>query len=57
MCVFKSKHKNVQASVWRYLFVEFLQLCLNTSLIPLLDALDNPLQVYVHTYVHTEGQG
>lgn len=34
--------------VWCYLFVELLQLYLNTVLITLLDALDNPLHVYVH---------
>lgn len=37
-----------RASVWPHLFVELLQLYLNTILIPLLDALDYPLDVHVH---------
>lgn len=32
-----------------YLFVELLQLHLNAILIPLLDALDNRLDVHIHT--------
>lgn len=42
------RHGDMWASVLFYLFVELLQLYLNTVLIPLLDALDNPLQVHVH---------
>ena len=42
------KHKYVRLYMWCYLFVEFLQPCLNPVLIPLPDALDNPFHVYIH---------